>query len=156
MLAQICTFRAAGGDSPPTFRTAKTLIFHGFTTASRSVWKRCVSTASPPLKGLFSPVRHLFIKFSRRFTAAWSYWTILSNSFLNTPAAHRLGQNWTHLPKTGEVDFLRKPNFGPSFWWRKNSLPVDGGKFRSPLSQEVFLKNRKNRRAIKTEFSALI
>ena len=154
MLAQICTFRAAGGDSPPTFRTAKTLIFHGFTTASRSVWKRCVSTAKRSVFTCSPPVHKM--AFSRRFTAAWSYWTILSNSFLNTPAAHRLGQNWTHLPKTGEVDFLRKPDFGPSFWWRKNSLPVDGGKFRSPLSQEVFLKNRKNRRAIKTEFSALI
>ena len=61
-----------------------------------------------------------------------------------------------HLPKIGDVCFLGKPNFGLSFSWRKIALPVDGGKFRSPLSQDVFLKNRKNRRAIKTEFSVLI
>jgi len=74
---------------------------------------------------------------------------------LRTPAAHRSVQNWTHLPKIGDVCFLGQPNFGLSFSWRKNPLPVGGGKFRSLLSQDVFLKNRKNRRAIKTEFSVL-
>ena len=70
----------------------------------------------------------------------------MSNRFLSTPAAHRSDQNWTHLPKIGEVCFLGKPNFVLSFSWRKIALPVDSGKFRSPLPQEVFLKNRKNRR----------
>lgn len=91
-------------------------------------------TASPPLGGFghFCPI-----------------------AFLSTPAAHRSVQSWTHLPKIGEVCFLGQPNFGLSFSWRKNPLPVGGGKFRSLLSQDVFLKNRKNRRAIKTEFSVL-
>ena len=53
---------------------------------------------------------------------------------MDTPAAHRSVQSWTHLPKIGEVCFLGQPNFGLSFSWRKNPLPVDGGFFRSPLS----------------------
>ena len=70
-------------------------------------------TASPPLGGFghFCPI-----------------------AFLSTPAAHRSVQSWTHLPKIGEVCFLGQPNFGLSFSWRKNPLPVDGGFFRSPLS----------------------
>ena len=79
----------------------------------------------------------------------------MSNRFLRTPAAHRSVQNWTHLPKIGDVCFLGQPNFGLSFSWRKIALPVGGGKFRSPLPQWFFAKIRKNAGAIKTEFSTL-
>lgn len=157
--------RQGGGDSPPTFcsilsktqnceNTHFSRLHHRFTVCMEtlcfhrsSTAKRFVFTYSPPVHKM---------AFSRRFTAAGRFWTFLSNSFLSTPAAYRSDQNWTHLPKIGEACFLGKSNFGLSFSWRKIALPVDSGKFRSPLPQEVFLKNRKNRRAIKTEFSVLI
>lgn len=157
--------RAGSGDSPSPFfsKLSKTQncenthfsrLHHRFTVCMETLCFHRSSTAKRFVFTCSLPVHKM--AFSRRFTAARKFWAFLSNSFLSVPAAYRSDQNWTHLPKIGEVCFLGKSNFWLSFSWRKNPLPVDGGKFRSPLSQDVFLKNRKNRRAIKTEFSVLI
>nr|DAF75491.1 MAG TPA: hypothetical protein [Caudoviricetes sp.] len=48
----------------------------------------CVCPGCPPERfcACLPPVQYAVL---RRFTAAWVYWTLLSNSFLSTPAAYR-------------------------------------------------------------------
>ena len=86
----------------------ETLCFHRSSTAQR-LFTACTSSlyfhrAPTAKRSVFtcSSLVHKMTLF-RRFTAAWRFWTILSNSFLSTPAAHRSSQNWTHRPKIGEV-----------------------------------------------------
>lgn len=91
-------------------------------------------TASPPLGGIghFCPI-----------------------AFLSTPAAYRSDQNWTHLPKIGEISLSESLIFG---------RPFRGGKIRCQLMAEnsallclerFFSKIGKTVEAIKTEFSVL-
>lgn len=152
----------------------KTPIFHGFTTASRSVWKRCVSTASPPLNVCLPPVQarcistvhpprnshfssayHLHRALFRRFTAAWRFWTFLSNNFLSSWRRIDRPQNWTHLPKIGKVCFSDSPIWDRPFRGTKLCCQLTAENSAFLYLKRFFSKIGKTAGAIKTEFSAL-
>jgi len=119
--------RAGGGDSPPTF----------YSILSKA--QNCEKANFSPLHHRFTvyvetlcfhrsqPVYSLHMALFRRFTAARRFWTFLSNRFLRTPAAHRSGQNWTNLPKIGEVDLSESPIL---------DRPFRGAKLRCQLAAE--------------------
>lgn len=153
--AQIRTFTGRGGDSPPTYYSILSNI------------RNCENARFSPLHHRFTvyvetlcfhrsrPVYSLHMALFRRFTAARRFWTFLSNSLLSVPAAYRSDQNWTHLPKIGEVDLSESP-----IWGR----PFRGAKLRCQLMAEnsallclerFFSKIGKTAEAIKTELSVL-
>lgn len=116
-----------GGDSPPIFYSilSKTQncenahfsrLHHSFTVYVETL---CFHRSRP--------VYSLHMALFRRFTAARRFWTFLSNSLLSVPAAYRSDQNWTHLPKIGEVDLSKSPILG---------CPFRGGKIRCQMAAE--------------------
>ena len=79
----------------------------------------------------------------------------MSNSFLSVPAAYKSDQNWTNLPKIGEIDLSESPIL---------DRPFRGAKLRCQLAAEnsallylkrFFSKIGKTAGAIKAEFSVL-
>ena len=101
------------------------------------------------------PVYSRHMALFRRFTAARRFRTLLANSFLNVPAAHRSDQNWTHLPKIGEVDLSESSIWGRPFRGAKLLYQLMAKNSALLCLERFFSKIGKTAETIKTEFSVL-